>query len=210
MSVRSSLISIVLLLGATAAALSCGDPSPMGVAAPMPAATPSLTPQAGGNDGDERDDEDEEEEDEEDQDGDSLVTCRPLPYDSVTQTIGPAGGVLVVGRNWLVVPRGALRDTVTITAVAPSDTVAWVRLQPQGLRFQTTAFLVATYDNCRVPRKATPRIALVTDSLDVIGYLVSRAFSARDVRLEKGHHGYKGRRRIVGELPHFSNYAVAW
>jgi len=125
----------------------------------------------------------------------------------VTQTIGPEGGVLEVRRNWLVVPRGALQDTVSITAVAPSDTLALVRFQPEGLRFQKTAFLVVAYDNCRVKRGVTPRIAHVTDALDVIEFLPAVAASPDDPRFKKVQ---KGHQRVVGELQHFSNYAVAW
>src|SRR3989442_8910578 len=65
-------------------------------------ALPISSHQPAGDDADDGDDTDEE--------GDSLVSCRPLPYESVTQTIGPEGGVLEVRRNWLVVPRGALRS----------------------------------------------------------------------------------------------------
>jgi hypothetical protein len=152
--------------------------------------------------GDDDDDEDE------DEDGDSLAVCRPLPYDSVTQTIGPHGGEIEVGRNKLFIPRGALRASVRITAVAPSDTVALVRFRPEGLRFAATALLVMKYDNCRVPRTATPRIALVTDGLDVIEVLPSGADSPAAHRLTKGPK--HGRRLVIGQLQHFSNYAVAW
>src|SRR5213595_1907793 len=54
------------------------------------------------------------------------------------------------GGNWLVIPQGALRDPVSITAVVPSDTVAMVRFRPEGLRFLSTALLMLTYDNCRI------------------------------------------------------------
>jgi hypothetical protein len=196
MSVRRSLIPIVLLVVATVAALNCGDPSPLGVAVPPPVATASVKHHADGDDGDDTDENE-----------DSLVSCRPLPYETVTQTIGPEGGVLEVRRNWLVVPRGALKDKVSITAVAPSDTLALIRFQPEGLRFQKTAFLVVAYDNCRVKRGVTPRIAHVTDGLDVIDFLPTVAASPHDPRLKKVH---KGHQRVVGELQHFSNYAVAW
>ncbi|HEV8263726.1 MAG TPA: hypothetical protein VGQ06_02165 [Gemmatimonadales bacterium] len=203
MSLRRFVISLTLLLGATVAAWSCGDPAPLGVAGPTgTAAFDQLSDRDDGDDGDDTDPEDDREDD------DSLVACRPLPYDSVTQTIGPEGGVVEVGRNRLIVPRGALREPVSITAVAPSDTVAVVRFRPEGLRFVSTAQLVLTYDNCRIPRPATPRIAVVTDSLHVIGFLTSWAASPSDHSLPKGHR--EGHRRVVGELPHFSNYAVAW
>ena len=201
MIVRRFLIPLGLLAGAAALVLSCRDATPVGVDARTSVllAGRHAQPPAG----DDRDDDGDEIDD-----GDSLVSCRPLPYDSVTRTIGPEGGELEVGRNWLVIPQGALRDPVSITAVAPSDTVAMVRFRPEGLRFLSTALLVLTYDNCRIPRPATPRIALVTDSYRVIEFLTSEAASPSDHRLPKGHQ--EGHRRVIGELHHFSNYAVAW
>ncbi len=59
-----------------------------------------------------------------------LLTCTPLASDSITQTIGPEGGTLLVGTNVLSVPAGALDSAVSITAVAPSDTVNRVQFQP--------------------------------------------------------------------------------
>src|SRR6266576_5240772 len=197
MALRRFVLPLGLLLGASVAATNCGTPSPVGVDARGPALAASRgSPH---DDADDADDADEE--------GDSLVSCRPLPYESVTQTIGPEGGVLEVRRNWLVVPRGALQDTVSITAVAASDTLALVRFQPEGLRFQKTAFLVVAYDNCRGKRGVTPRMAHVTDAFDVIELLPAVAASPDDPRFKKVH---KGHQQVVGELQHFSNYAVAW
>src|SRR5207244_7932315 len=51
-----------------------------------------------------------------------LLSCKPLGYDSVTQTLGPAGGVVKVSKHNLVGPAGALSTVVSITAGAPSDT----------------------------------------------------------------------------------------
>jgi len=202
MSLRRFLLPLGLLLGATTAASNCGDPSPVGVDARAPGPVASKASPRPGHDGDDGGDTDDG-----DERGDSLLSCRPLRYDSVTQTIGPEGGVLEVRRNWLVVPRGALTDPVSITAVAPSDTLALVRFQPEGLRFQKTAFLMVAYDNCRVKRGVTPRIAHVTDALDVIEFLPAVAASPDDPRFKNVH---KGHQRVVGELQHFSNYAVAW
>jgi len=199
MIVRRFVIPLGLLAGAAALVLSCRDATPVGVDARTSVLLAGRHAQSPA--GDESDDDGGLNED-----GDSLVSCRPLPYDSVTRTIGPAGGFIEVRHNWLVVPRGALSAPVTITAVAPSDTVAMVRFQPEGLRFQTTAMLVLTYDNCRVPKTVTPRIALVTDALDVIGFLTPATVSVHDHRFMKGRKG----RHVIGELQHFSNYAVAW
>src|SRR6266550_9448617 len=67
----------------------------------------------------------------------SLVSCSRLPYDSVSQVIGPAGGWFIVGANVLWVDSLALSAPVNITAVAPSDTIRRVRLHPDGLQFKT-------------------------------------------------------------------------
>src|SRR5213592_3228069 len=71
-----------------------------------------------------------------------LLWCSVLLYDSVTATIGPAGGTLQVGPHALSVPSGALDAPVTITAVAPADTANHVRLRPEGLTFRPKADVV--------------------------------------------------------------------
>jgi len=201
MMVRRFLISLGLLAGAAALVSSCRDASPVGVEA----GTPTLRASRHGSDpaADSLADDGDENEDE---DGDSLLSCRPLPYDSVTRTIGPAGGFIEVRHNWLVIPRGALRTAVAITAVAPSDTVAMVRFQPAGLHFDKSTLLVLAYDNCRIPRSVTPRIALVTDTYRVVEFLTSVNSPVDDPRFKKVH----STRQVIGELQHFSNYAVAW
>jgi len=197
MIVRRFLILFGLLAGAAALVSSCREASPVGV----DARAPTVLAGRGTDDGDDGDDDGGLIED-----GDSLVACRPLPYESVTRTIGPAGGFIEVRHNWLVVPRGALSTPVTITAVAPSDTVAMIRFQPEGLQFQRSALLVLAYDNCRIPKHVTPRIALVTDAFQVLEFLTPVNIPLDDNRFKKVH----GRRQVIGELQHFSNYAVAW
>ncbi len=95
MSVHRSLIPLALLVGATVVALGCRDVSPVGVAALTPAGTATFHKSSDG-DGDA---EPSDTTDADDPDADSLVACRPLPYDSVTQTIGPQGGEVEVGAS---------------------------------------------------------------------------------------------------------------
>jgi len=102
----------------------------------------------------------------------------------------------------------ALRDTVRITVVAPEGAVRWVRFRPDGLVFQTTvdgwsALLYTNYKDCGVPTSDTLRIAQVSDSLRVLGYLQTFVKS-------KKNPWSQGTQFVVGLLPHFSNYAVAW
>src|SRR5436189_105075 len=92
----------------------CGDPSAVDADPPTPGLRAAMAkPSSGG-----------------------LVSCSSLPYDSVTQVIGPKGGVVVVGPHFLWVDSLALQAPVTITAVAPSGRVRSVRFKPDGLVFQ--------------------------------------------------------------------------
>ena len=166
----------------------CGDPSAVDMNAAPPALLVASKPPSGGSGG-----------------SGSLVVCSKLPYDSVTQVIGPAGGVIAVGPHFLWVDSLALPAAVTITAVAPSDHVRRIRLKPDGLVFQKTAFLVTSYANCNVKQATTPRIAQVSDDMTILGYLGSA--SGTDTVFAKT---YQGTLYVGGEMHHFSNYAVAW
>ncbi len=128
--------------------------------------------------------------------GVSLLSCSPLPYDSVTDTIGPAGGTMQIGPHTLAVPAGALAAPTAITAVAPSDTISLVEFQPQGLQFQVAASLTMSYANCNLLGQLLPKqIAYVNDSLQILDLLGS-------VDLLQG--------TVTARLQHFSGYAVAW
>jgi hypothetical protein len=124
-----------LLVGATAVVLSCGDPSPVGLGSRRPAPQANLLDSLLGTVLDH---------------ARGLVHCSPLPYDSVTKTIGPEGDTIQVGPHTLRVPPGALGGPVSITAVAPSDSINRVDFQPEGLVFQQPASLVLSYANCDV------------------------------------------------------------
>lgn len=126
-----------------------------------------------------------------------LLSCTPLPYDSVTQTIGIEGGTIKVGPHKLFVPAGALAEPVTITAVAPSDTVNRVRFEPEGLQFQDVVFLRMDYANCNLLGWLLPkRIAYTTGDLTILEYLLS---------LDN-----QSSQKITAELYHFSDYAISW
>jgi len=193
MSVGRSLIPLALAVCAAAAAVSCGDSSPVGVDPQAPAfqrAARWALPETKGS---------------------GLVACSQT-YDSVTQVIGPAGGLIAVGRHFLWVDSMALSDTVRITAVAPADTVRWVRFRPDGLRFRTngagwSALLYTSFKDCGVPTADTLRLAQVTDSLSIIRYLAPP--DSTWIRVRKKAWS-KGNQYVAGVLHHFSQYAVSW
>jgi len=189
MALRRALIPLALL-AALAVVASCGDPSPTGVAAF----------QRGGrwNSASHKK-------------GAGLVPCLQT-YDSVTQVIGPAGGLIAVGHHYLWVDTMALADTVSITAVAPADTVRWVRFQPDGLQFRTngagwSAVLATTFTDCGLPTVDTLRIAQVTDSLKVIRYLGAPDSTWIQSTRKRGVSQIQ---YVAGVLHHFSQYAVSW
>jgi hypothetical protein len=155
------LLSFVLLTGAAAVAVSCGDRSPLGITPSGPRPRAGLLDtlvqtvnQAA-----------------------SLLTCSPLAAASATQTIGAAGGTIQVGPHTLTIPAGALSDTVTITAVAPSDTVSRVQFQPQGLQFQQPASLTLSYANCNATSQAK-QIAYTNDALQILELVASQDSAA--------------------------------
>ena len=93
-------------------------------------------------------------------------------------------------------------------AVAPADTVRWVRFQPNGLVFQTgkngfPAIIYTTYKDCAVSLSDTLRIAQVSDSLSILAYLRTYVQSKKNAWSQANQYA-------VGLLWHFSNYAVAW
>src|SRR2546430_13145905 len=103
------MVPLAVLASAGAAASSCSDPSPVGVEPPTFAAR-----KVGGG---------------------GLISCTPAAYDSVTRVIGPAGGVLVAAGHVLFVDSLALSTPVSLTAVAPPQSVNVVRFRPEGLKF---------------------------------------------------------------------------
>jgi len=123
--------------------------------------------------------------------------CTPMPTATATQTVGPAGGVIIIGPHALSIPAGALDASVTITATAPSDKVNRVQFQPEGLVFRRSAALTMTYANCNLLGKILPkRIAYTNDALAILSYVLSL-----DNLFAKN---------VTGKLNHFSNYAIAW
>lgn len=126
-----------------------------------------------------------------------LLSCSPLPEARSGATIGPAGGVLRIGPHTLIVPRGALRVPVEITAHAPSGRVNHVEFQPHGLEFERPAALTMSYANCDLLGSLVPkRIAYVDDRFNVLEFLLS---------LDN-----LWMKRVTGRVDHFSDYVLSW
>ena len=174
---RARFLSVSAVAVAMLFAVSCGEPGPL---APTSSTTTPQTDLVGTL-----------------LQGTGLLSCSALPYDSVTQAIGPAGGTLQVGPHVLVVPPGALSSSVSITAVAPSGNVRLVKFRPEGLQFARSAALTMSYANCSLLATLLPkRIAYTNDALQILEYLLSldNVFA----------------KKVTGQVNHFSGYAVAY
>ncbi|HEY8258148.1 MAG TPA: hypothetical protein VIG08_10900 [Gemmatimonadales bacterium] len=126
-----------------------------------------------------------------------LLACPSQPEYAAEEEIGPEGGTLRIGPHKLVVPPGALEDSVLISGTAVSDSVVSVSFQPEGLTFAVPAHLTLSYVHCPVVASLLPkRIAYTSDVLDLLQLLNSNDDPFR--------------RRVSADLDHFSRYAVAW
>jgi len=127
-----------------------------------------------------------------------LLSCSPLPSSRSSATIGSQGGVLVVGPHVLVVAPNALSQPVTITGEVVSGSVNSVRFSPEGLQFSGDgAALTMSYSNCSGLGMLLPKkIAYTNELLSILSVLNSLDLS--------------GQQRVVGQLKHFSRYAVAY
>lgn len=151
----------------------CGDQVPAGVAGPAVPEAPHLLGRLTG-----------------------LLRCAPLPVDSATRIVGPAGGTLQVGPHRLLVPPGALTGDVAITGVTRPEAVRRIDLRPEGLVFDAPASLTMSYDGCGLVGFLPLRIAYVSAELSILEYLMSVTDGSA--------------REVTASLNHFSNYAVAW
>jgi hypothetical protein len=175
------LLLAISLIGATAVSLSCDNPA--GPDTSETAMAPQGLSLARGS----RNDQPRKT---------GLVRCEPLAYDSVSTTIGPKGGIVRVGPHRLWIFPGALREPVTITAVTPADTVNVIAFGPDNLKFDAVALLSMSHHNCDVRgRYRAVQIAHTDDALRINEYQTD---------------AWKFRGRVVAQLRHFSNYAIAW
>ena len=122
------------------------------------------------------------------------VTCTPRRAQSGTAMIGPSGGVLRVGDNFLVVPGGAVLEPVEISGEVPAGSLAAIRLQPEGLRFRKPAQLVLSADGCALREQVT-RVVYLDEEGTVLEEIVAEFFPRF--------------KTVAAPISHFSIYAVA-
>ena len=124
-----------------------------------------------------------------------LLACSAQPYAAKTQTVGTAGGTIVIGTHRLVIPAGALAKPVQIKAEQMTGRVNSVRFSPEGLKFAKPATLRLSYSNCS-PLLLLKRVVYTNELLGILELLPS----IDDLRT----------RTVSASIRHFSRYAVAW
>ena len=126
-----------------------------------------------------------------------LLACSKLPSTSVKQTIGSAGGAMRIGPHLFLVPSGALAQPVTISGKTAGGPGNVVDFKPVGLAFLKPAYLVLSYANCTTAGSSlSKQVAYTTDSLAILYYVPSSDNTTAQ--------------QVMGQISHFSNYAIAW
>jgi hypothetical protein len=126
------------------------------------------------------------------------VKCTPLPQAYGEARIGVAGGTVSAGKHVLRVPAGALKRPVTITMLAPSDSINSVVFQPEGLTFERgrSPKLSLDFSNCGRPQLLnTKRIVFAADNLLSILEILSSIVDLNSTT-------------VTAPIKHFSRYAV--
>ncbi len=172
---RRALIGRLTLASAALALIACGD-----VTRPLPSAPSG--PIFSRDDAPNR--------------SEGLVVCAPRPVRQHDEKIGPRGGILAVGGNFLIVPAGALTTTVEISATVSPGARAMVEFEPHGLQFKVAPLLVLNAAGCAIPPHSHPVLAYVDDE----GKILDRI----DGLLGPGQFFFSA------PIHHFSGYAIAF
>jgi hypothetical protein len=125
-----------------------------------------------------------------------LLFCSPQPYAITKQTVGPDGGIIRVGAHSLVIPEGALKDNVEISAEQISGNTNSIRFSPEGLRFAKPSVLTIDYQNCTAVL-LQKKIVYTDETLKIREVLKA----SLDLFRQK---------TVTAPIDHFSRYAVAY
>lgn len=125
----------------------------------------------------------------------ALVWCQSHPQVVVSGDIGAAGGTIVVGNARLIIPAGAITQTVHFTATQPAGANSVVTFEPSGLEFRKPAGLQFDVASCNVGT-FTPDVVYLNDE----GVIVER--------IEATYSSYW--RQVAAPINHFSSYALAF
>jgi hypothetical protein len=125
--------------------------------------------------------------------GSGLKGCTPRDAQYGTAVIGPSGGELDVGPNRLIIPPGALTQTMQVSGRVPANAATpTIYFEPTGLQFKKSAGLILDASNCT----DVPAVVYLND-LEVPSPPIPAVYST-------WWH------TIAVPIDHFSGYAVAF
>lgn len=123
-------------------------------------------------------------------------TCATHVTSADSEVFGPSGGTLTFGSSRLIIPAGALRDTVTITATIPDGDANRVEFQPHGLEFAKPAGLQLGTAGCAVDEQLVPNVVYLSET----GEVLETIEAVYDPHWQT----------IAASIWHFSGYAIAF
>lgn len=115
---------------------------------------------------------------------------------SVSQMIGPNGGVLRFGSSSLTIPQGALNTTVNISARVTLGQAVQIDFAPHGLQFAKAATIVANFSGCTMPAGNSINMYYTDDFGGILQSMPSANSTGSPV--------------VTSLTDHFSGYIVAW
>ena len=121
------------------------------------------------------------------------ASCTVTSPISGSARIGPFGGILDVGPHHVIVPPGALTQTVTLTGRVPAGNKLQIELGPEGLEFKRPAVLILDASGC-----SSLPASLYIDYVDQDGTVLQRIQAVFSALLHI----------IVAPIEHFSIYAL--
>ena len=124
------------------------------------------------------------------------ATCDTKLMANASAVFGPAGGTLLFGTSRLIIPGGALHDTVTVSATNPDGDNTRVEFQPHGLQFAKPAGLLLDTSGCTIDETLVPTIVY----LGVLGEILEIIPAVYDPHWHT----------MAAPIEHFSGYAIAF
>ncbi len=122
--------------------------------------------------------------------------CQTHVASTDSGVFGPQGGTLTFGTSLLIIPAGALQDTVTISATVPEGDASRVEFRPQGLQFMKPAGLLLDTSGCSYGDTVAPSVVYLSES----GAILETIPAVYDPHWHT----------IAAPIQHFSGYAIAF
>ena len=122
--------------------------------------------------------------------------CQTHVASTDSGVFGPQGGTLRFGTSMLIIPAGALRDTVTISATIPEGDSSRVEFRPQGLQFMKAAGLLLDTSGCSLGDAVAPTVVYLSED----GAILETIPAVYDPHWHT----------IAAPIHHFSGYAIAF